>query len=51
MSDRLALSLRSLADAQQVTPADADAVHLITGDQRQDGVTVVRNGILVQVPQ
>jgi pilus assembly protein CpaB len=51
MSDRLALSLRSLADAQQVLPLDADAVHLITGDQRNDGVTIIRNGIVVQVPQ
>jgi hypothetical protein len=50
MSDRLALALRSLADAQQVLPPDTDAVHLITGDERNDGVTVVRNGVLVQVP-
>jgi pilus assembly protein CpaB len=51
MSDRLALALRSLADAQQVIPVEADALHLITGDRRNDAVTVVRNGVLVQVPQ
>jgi pilus assembly protein CpaB len=47
MSDRLALALRSLADAQE-KPGE-DAVHLITGDTRAEGVTVVRNGVATQV--
>jgi len=47
MGDRLTLSLRSLADAEaEVTP---DAVHLINGDTRTEGVTVIRNGVAVQV--
>jgi pilus assembly protein CpaB len=49
MGDRLALSLRSIADAEQVLAPDADAVHLITGDARTEGVTVVRNGVAQQV--
>ena len=47
MGDRLTLSLRSLADAEaEVTP---DAVHLINGDTRTEGVTIIRNGVAVQV--
>lgn len=47
MSDRLNLALRSLADAQE-KPGEG-ATHLITGDDRAEGVTVVRNGIATQV--
>ncbi|MCW5714724.1 MAG: Flp pilus assembly protein CpaB [Bauldia sp.] len=47
MSDRLALALRSLADAQE-RPGPG-ATHLVTGDDRADGVTVVRNGVATQV--
>lgn len=47
MSDRLNLALRSLADAQEV-PA-ADAVHLLTGDVRTEGLTVIRNGVAQQI--
>ena len=47
MSDRLTLSLRSLADAD--APVAPDAVHLINGDTRTNGVTVIRNGVAVQV--
>jgi pilus assembly protein CpaB len=47
MSDRLTLSLRSLADAD--APITPDAVHLINGDTQNTGVTVVRNGVAVQV--
>ena len=47
VSDRLTLSLRSLADAN--SPVTPDAVHLINGDTRTTGVTIVRNGIAVQV--
>jgi pilus assembly protein CpaB len=47
MSDRLTLALRSLADAD--APIQPDAVHLINGDTRAAGVTVVRNGVAVQV--
>lgn len=47
LADRLTLSLRSLADAND--PARADAVHLINGDTRRAGVTIVRNGVPIQV--
>ncbi len=47
LSDRLTLSLRSLADAN--APVAPDAVHLITGDERTTGVTIVRNGVTIQV--
>ncbi len=47
MSDRLTLALRSLADAD--APMLPDAVHLINGDTRAAGVTVIRNGVAVQV--
>lgn len=43
IADRLTLSLRSLADADaEIAP---DAVHLINGDTRNVGVTIVRNGV------
>lgn len=47
LSDRLTLSLRSLADAN--APVAPDAVHLINGDERTTGVTIVRNGVPIQV--
>ncbi len=47
IADRLTLSLRSLADAD--VEDRPDAVHLISGDTRNVGVTVVRNGVPVQV--
>ncbi|MGV8840973.1 MAG: Flp pilus assembly protein CpaB [Bauldia sp.] len=47
MGDRLALALRSLADAQE--KPGADATHLIRGDTRADGITVIRNGVATQV--
>jgi pilus assembly protein CpaB len=53
MGDRLALSLRSLADADVNRDfTNPDAVHLIHGggaDNRSSGVTVVRNGVARQV--
>lgn len=47
IADRLTLSLRSLADANEAVAPDA--VHLIEGDNRNVGVTVIRNGIPVQI--
>lgn len=47
IADRLTLSLRSLADIN--APVAADAVHLIEGDNRSVGVTIVRNGVPVQI--
>ncbi len=47
ISDRLTLSLRSLADAN--APVAPDAVDLINDDTRTNGVTIVRNGVAVQV--
>ena len=47
IADLLTLSLRSLADAND--PIAPDAVHLINGDTRTTGVTVVRNGVPIQV--
>lgn len=46
MSDRLALALRSIADASR-TPNDAthDALHLIGGTRSNNAVTVVKNGV------
>lgn len=49
MGDRLALSLRSLADANARDFASPDAVHLINGGSRNEDVTVVRNGVPRQV--
>jgi pilus assembly protein CpaB len=47
MSDRLALSLRSLADAGAAT--GADAMHLIGGVKRNGAVTVVKGGVASEV--
>lgn len=47
VADRLTLSLRSLADANE--PVTPDAVHLINGDTQNVGVTIVRNGVPIQV--
>lgn len=49
MSDRLALALRSLADANSRDFVNPDAMHLINGGTRNEGVTVVRNGVARQV--
>lgn len=49
MGDRLALSLRSLADAADPTTPEDDAVHLLTGGGTSGGITVVRNGVAQQV--
>lgn len=51
MSDRLALSLRSLADADVTRDfTNPDALHLINGGgTRNTGITVVRNGVARQV--
>ena len=52
MGDRLALSLRSLADADINRDfTNPDAVHLINGgpQNRSSGVTVVRGGVARQV--
>ena len=48
IGDRLTLSLRSLADAN-AQPLTPDAVHLINGDTRTTGVTIVRNGVATMV--
>ena len=45
IGDRLSLALRSLADANEVFGADADARHLIAGDTRAEGITLIRNGV------
>lgn len=47
MSDRLTLSLRSIADAE-TAPLGSDAFHLIGG--RSGTVTVVRSGVAKEVP-
>ena len=47
LAARLTLSLRSLADADD--PNAPDAVHLINGDTENVGITVIRNGIPIQV--
>ena len=46
MSDRLTLSLRSIADSRR-TPADgaSDAIHLIGGTKSNGAVTIVKNGV------
>jgi len=48
MSERLTLSLRSLADANMANDHD-DALHLIGGGARGGGVTIVRNGVPIDV--
>lgn len=45
IGDRLSLALRSLADANEVFGADADARHLIAGDTRAEGILLIRNGV------
>ena len=47
MSDRLALSLRSIADAE-TAPLGKDAYHLIGG--KSGTVPVVKNGVAKEVP-
>ncbi len=50
MSDRLALSLRSLADSDVTRDfTNPDAMHLINGGTRETGITIVRNGVASQV--
>jgi pilus assembly protein CpaB len=50
MSDRLTLSLRSLADSEAAPgDGDRDAMHLIGGVKRNGAVTVVKGGIAKEI--